>query len=283
MPGTKTRNSTLVAKTRAADKVAIILLDRTSKRAAAFAGLRPRVVSSLNDLEQAVAIATKDSVWVSFARDLTDRLIKLATSAPSTLGIGLFVHPLDVNAIPCLSSLFGRIAFAADGGFISAEELAEVFVAPNRKNLFIGGFVSPTSETVTFWRGDLESLTVPFSAFPKSGTGTKPDFDRLAIIDGGQTVQFDEYEAAVDVILYEYDLDYRREISKQRLEEDRSFGAALRRLRKQRGLRREDFGPDLAAKTIARIEQGKVSRIQKATLQSLATRLSVEPEEIGSY
>ncbi len=87
----------------------------------------------------------------------------------------------------------------------------------------------------------------------------------------------------MDAILYEYDPEFRRRISKQRLQEDQSFGASLRRLRKQRGLRREDFEPDLSAKTIARIEQGKVKRIQKKTLNALAEHLSVEPEEIETF
>lgn len=124
---------------------------------------------------------------------------------------------------------------------------------------------------------------MPFSAFEASGDGTKPDFKAFSVTDCGQTVKFGNFEAAVDGILYEYDREYRRTISKKRLQEDRSFGAALRRLRRQRGLRREDFGPDVAAKTVARIEQGKVTRIRKATLESLAKHLSVEAEEIGSF
>ena len=126
-------------------------------------------------------------------------------------------------------------------------------------------------------------LTVPFTAFGTSGSGTKPNFNKFAVIDCGQSIQLGDYEAAVDAVLYEYDPEYRRRISKQRLQEDRSFGAALRRLRKQRGLRREDFEPDLSAKTVARIEQGKVKRIQKKTLNALAEHLSVEPDEIETF
>jgi DNA-binding Xre family transcriptional regulator len=197
--------------------------------------------------------------------------------------MGVFVHALDMKTIPVLSSLFRRIAFAVDDGFIPAEVLAEVLEADNRANLLIGGFVNDVMQTVTLWRGNLESLTVPFSTFEKSGDGTEPDFNAFSVTDCGQTVKLGNYEAAVDAILYEYDPAYRRAISKKRLQEDRSFGAALRRLRKQRGLRREDFEPDVAAKTVARIEQGKVTRIQKTTLESLAKHLSVEPDEIASF
>lgn len=264
-------------------KRSMILLDRRSKRAAVFAGLHPRVVTSATDLRHSVAHASKDSVWVSYASDLTDALVKRATAIPSTLGSGLFLHALDIKSIPVLSSLFRRIAFTVDGGFIPAEELAEVLDAENRADHFIGGFVNKANETITFWRGNLDSLTVPFAAFEKSGDGTEPNFDAFSVIDCGQTVKLGDYEAAVDALLYEYDPAFRRAISKQRLQEERSFGAALRRLRKQRGLRREDFAPDVAAKTVARIEQGRVSRIQKKTLNALAKRLAVEPEEIGRF
>jgi DNA-binding Xre family transcriptional regulator len=261
----------------------MILLDRHSKRAAAFAELRPRVVTSVMDLRDSVAHASKDSVWISYASALTDELVKSAFPVPATLGIGVFIHALEMKTIPVLSSLFRRIAFAVDGGFIPAEELAEVLAADNRANLLIGGFVNEATQTITLWRGNLESLTVPFSAFEKSGDGTKPNFKAFSVTDCGQTVKLGGYEAAVDAVLYEYDPEYRRAISKKRLQEDRSFGAALRRLRKQRGLSREDFEPDVAAKTVARIEQGMVTRIHKTTLQALAKHLAVEPEEIATF
>lgn len=264
-------------------KGTMILLDRATKRKAAFAGLHPQIVSSVSGLRNSVAHATRDSIWVSYASDLTDALVKRANATPSTLGMGVFIHALDIKTIPVLTSLFRRIAFSIDGGFISAEELAEVLEAENRADLLIGGFVNNATQTITFWRGNFESLTVPFSAFEKSGNGTEPDFNSFSVIDCGQTVKLGRYEAAVDALLYEYDPEYRRASSKRRLQEDRSFGASLRRLRKQRGLRREDFEPDVSAKTVARIEQGTVVRIQKKTLDSLAKRLGVEPQEMASF
>jgi DNA-binding Xre family transcriptional regulator len=260
----------------------LILLDRRRKRAAAFAILQPQV-ASVRAVHGCVERASKDSMWLSYASDLTEALVRSVPRRPATLGLGLFIHALEMKSIPVLSSLFRRIAFCVDGGFIPAEELAEVLNTEERANLFIGGFANDATETITFWRGNLESLTVPFSAFEKSGDGTEPAFTALSVIDCGQTVKLGEYEAAVDAILYEHDSEYRRAIAKRRLEEDRSFGAALRRLRKQRGLRREDFEPSVSAKTVARIEQGKVNRIQEATLASLARRLAVEAGEIATY
>lgn len=273
---------------KTAEKRQVFLLDRAKKRSSRFASLRPQIVSSVTELRNSMARATSDSLWVSYASDLTEALVRnasLGTSSlgTSSLGFGLFVHSLDMRTIPALSSFFRRIAFTMDGGFIPAEELVEVLKADNRPDLFVGGNVNHATATITFWRGNLLPLTVSFAAFEKSGSGTEPDFNRLSVIDHGQTVQLGDYEAAVDAILYEYDPEYRRRISKQRLQEDQSFGASLRRLRKQRGLRREDFEPDLSAKTIARIEQGKVKRIHKKTLNALAEHLSVIPEEIGTF
>jgi DNA-binding Xre family transcriptional regulator len=171
----------------------------------------------------------------------------------------------------------------SDGAFLAADELAAALRAEHRANLLIGGCVDQGTKTITLWRGNLHALTVPFSAFEKSGTGASPDFEAFSLDDGGQTIRLGEYEAAVDAVLYEFDADYRRRRSRMRLQEDRSFGASLRKLRKQRGLRREDFEPEVAAKTIARIEQGKVVRIRQVTLSALAKRLAVEPREIATF
>ncbi len=261
----------------------MFLLDRAKKRVSSFASLRPQVVSSVTELRNSVTHATRDSLWVSYASDLTDALVRSASAVQPMLGMGLFIHALDIKTLPALASCFRRIAFTANGGFIPAEELAEVLEAENRPDLFIGGSVDKATETITFWRGDLKPLTVPFSAFEKAGDGAEPNFDRFSVIDCGQTVRLGKYEAAVDAIIYENDPEYRRRISKKRMQEDQSFGASLRRLRKQRGLRREDFEPELSAKTIARIEQGRVKRVHKKTLGALAGRLSVDLEELATY
>ena len=261
----------------------MFLLDRAKKRVSRFALLDPHIVSSKSEVRDWVARATRDSLWISYAHDLTEALVKDASAAQPTLGLGLFIHSVDVKTIPALTSCFRRIAFTTDGGFLPAGELVEALEAANRPDLFIGGNLDGRTETITFWRGDLKPLTVPFSAFKKSGDGTAPDFNKFSVIDCGQTVRLGNYEAAVDAVLYEYDPEYRRRISKRRWQQDRTFGASLRRLRKQRGLRREDFEPDVSAKTVARIEQNKVKRIQQRTLNALAKRLSVDPKEITTF
>jgi DNA-binding Xre family transcriptional regulator len=261
----------------------VVLLDRAKSRAKSFAAMAPRVVTSAVDLKDSISASTKDSLWVSYASELTDALVRQVGQTRHSLGFGLFLHELDLKSIPPLASAFRRIAYAAGGGFLPTQELAEALDSPNRENLFIGGFVNPAAKTITFWRGDLNALTVPLTAFAPSGSGTKPDFADVQVIDSGQTVRLGKYEAAVGAILYEFDPIYRRETAKRRRAQDRSFGAALRRLRKQRGLAREDFEPAISAKTIARIEQGIVTRVQRKTLEKIAKRLAVRPEEVKTY
>lgn len=123
-------------------------------------------------------------------------------------------------------------------------------------DLFIGGYADPKTQTLTLVRGDLRRLSVPVSIFRPSGIGEKADAFRLAFTDRGNTVRLGDYQAAADAILYEADPDYRRRLVAKQRAEDKTFGACLRRLRLQRGLRQADFG-EVAAKTIARIERGE--------------------------
>jgi transcriptional regulator with XRE-family HTH domain len=66
------------------------------------------------------------------------------------------------------------------------------------------------------------------------------------------------------------------------LKKEQSFGASLRRLRIQRGLKREDFSP-LTAKTLARIERGEVQKPRGKWLLVIAEKLQVDPDQIENY
>lgn len=261
----------------------MFLLDRAKRRSQKFSVLRPQVVSSAGAVRESVAKATKDTLWVSYERALTDALVQAVVGPSRLLGKAVLIHSLNPQSIAALTGHFQRLAFASNDGFLPPDELAEALQASNASDLFIGGSVDTANETITLWRANLEPLTVPFSAFERSGEGITPDFSRFSVTDFGQTVRLGDYEAAADAILYEFDPDYRRRIAKERQRSERSFGASVRRLRKQRGLRREDFAPDVAAKTIARIEQGKVEKIHTKTLNAIAQRLQVKPDEIETY
>jgi hypothetical protein len=162
------------------------------------------------------------------------------------------------------------------------DQVLSVLVAIDSPHRFIAGAVDSVSRTVALVRGDRSTLLVPFSYFHVAGDGVKPDFRRLALDDYGNTVKLGDYEASADGILYEHDAAYRRHVGKQRRDSERSFGASLRRLRLQRRLRRSDF-PELSAKTLARIERDEISRPRGKTLEALARRLGVGPEEIETF
>jgi hypothetical protein len=135
---------------------------------------------------------------------------------------------------------------------------------------------------VTLLRGDVTAVVAPFALFPASGDGTAPDFGRLAPMDHGRTVALGDYEASADAILYELDPGYRRRLRRRRRQHERTFGASLMRLRKQRRMRRDDFAP-ISSKEIARIERDEVGKPHARTLAVIAGRLGVRPEEIESY
>jgi DNA-binding Xre family transcriptional regulator len=259
------------------------LLSRTPSRSRTFAVLKPEVVSSMKSLRSSLAHPEKNSLWISYDKELTAALLKHVSWTCAPLGEAVFVHAVPPESLPALQSLFEHFAFSVSGNFLEPAELAEALQADERADLFIGGSVDRATETITLWRGNLDTLTVPFSAFEESGDGVQPDFGKFSLIDYGQTVRLGKYEAAADALLYEFDPEYRRRIKKERLESEQTFGASLRRLRKERGLAREDFEPAINAKTVARIEQGKVNRIQSKTLTALAERLGVSPEEIETF
>jgi hypothetical protein len=186
-------------------------------------------------------------------------------------------------SVPALSTLFDRLIGASPGyAWLPVLELMTVISGENAPDRFIGGVADPARETLALVRGDLSTHVIPFSYFAGAGDGTRPEFDKLSFADYGLTVALGAYEASSDGILYEFDAAYRQRLNEQRRQNERTFGAALRRLRLQRRLRQRDFAP-LATKTIARIERNEVSKPQGKTLEVLARRLGVSADQIESY
>ena len=164
---------------------------------------------------------------------------------------------------------------------LPAAELRDVLAAPEREDLVIGGFVSPCDDLVVLYRGTLEPLAVPFSWFERR-PGVRVRFEELGVTDFGQTVTFGGHEVSADSILYAHDAAYRKRAKARQLEQDDSFGASVRRLRLSHGLRRGDF-PGLSDKEVARIERGEIQTPHRRTLETIAARLGVSVEELGSY
>jgi len=207
----------------------------------------------------------------------------MTLSRTGRMGELLTLEPPRTESVPSLSGLFERVVGASPGySWLPVTELMTVVSGTDASDRFIGGAADRQNRTLALVRGNLATLVVPFSYFTVSGDGTKPDFDNPSFADYGLTVALGAYEASADGILYEFDAAYRHKLKKERRRNERTFGAALRRLRLQRGLKQGDFDP-LTAKTIARIERSEVEKPHGRTLRTIAERLEVDAGQIESY
>jgi hypothetical protein len=249
--------------------------------------LSPRVsvCHDRSEVEAAMVGPTRCVTWISFTRTFTDILLEKALDVGADLkGSPLItLTPPRLESIPALLGLFHPVFGLVEGfRWLSREALIEVITREDASDRFLGGSVDLKAKMLTLLRGDLTVMIVPFSHFPKSGDGTAPDFTRLMLTDYGRTIALGAYEAAADAILYELDPTYRRKLNTQRRQSERTFGASLMRLRKQRRLRRTDFAP-ISSKEIARIERNEIGKPHTRTLEAIASQLCVRPEEIENY
>ena len=238
-----------------------------------------------SEVEAAVTRPAKRVTWVSFTRNFTDMLLEKAVDTHTDFrGTHLItLTPPRSESIAALISLFYPVFGVVEGfRWLSREELVEALTRDDASDRFIGGSVDSKAKTLTLLRGNIEAMVVPFLHFRNSGDGTAPDFTRLRVTDYGRTIALGNFEASADAILYELDRGHRRRLKKQRRQSERTFGASLLRLRKQRGLKRSDFAP-ISAKEIARIERSEVAKPHAKTLEAIAGRLGIRAEEIKEY
>ena len=239
----------------------------------------------LSDLPKSVLEAPKQRVFISYGQNATEDLLKAGLKLRRGVRMKLLVtiEPPRPESVPSLNGIFERVVGAVSVyRWLSAEEFTTALSGKDAPDRIIGGAADAQGRTLALVRGNFSTLVVPFEHFKPSGDGTKPDFSKLTFADYGHTVALGDYEASTDGILYEFDPAYRQKLKKERLAEDRSFGASLRRLRVQRGLKRSDFAP-LASKTIARLERGNVERPQGKTLEAIEKRLGMNADQIESY
>lgn len=196
----------------------------------------------------------------------------------------LLLEPCPANSVPALRGVCEHVVGGVSSyRFLEGSILSEVLLSPSVGDLLIGCAVDKLMETVTLIRGNLCQHVLPFSFFTDYPSVEIPHFDDVEVIDYGQTLRLGTYEASTDSILYEIDEDYRRRANAARRDNNSSFGACLRRLRKLRRLSQSDFEPDVSAKTIARIEHGLDHAPRDRTIQIIADRLRVTPDEILTY
>lgn len=261
---------------------AVFLIDHEERFAKHFAALRPKILRSQDEVREAFETHWRHALWIAPAASSMQRL------AGSLLGSRkgdqrlLVLGRIEGARRELLHALF-RFVVAVEEGvkLLPPDQIAEVLASPNREDLFIGGAVDATDRLLVLYRGNLESLVVPLTWFARHG-GPRADANDFEVTDFGQTIRLGTFEAAADAILYEFDADARRRLRQRSIAKDESFGGALRRLRLQRGLRREDF-EGISAKEIARIERGEVAKPHAETIAKLAQRLGVKPDEIETY
>lgn len=225
--------------------------------------------------------ARRPSVFVSWSAGNLAPLADVVHEERGNLRLLLFDEVTPARK-EYLQTLFRTVlSLESDLRFLDPDELTEVLSAENRKDLFIGGAVNPSEEVLVLHRGSLDRLSVRFAWFARA-SDMEPDFSDFAVIDHGQTIRLGAFEVATDAILYDFDSDYRGRAKKRQRKLDDSWGGALRRLRELRGVPRSGF-PSISAKEIARIERGEVERPRNSTVEAIARRLRVSPEEIATY
>lgn len=226
------------------------------------------------DLEATSAVLRQAKLWIVAPFASLSQLAGLKLAADL-----LFPQSVAQPRFSFLESIFRKVVAAEV--LLGADELSEALVAPNREDLFVGGTVDWDDEVLLLFRGNLEQVSVPFAWFSRL-PARRPDFERFALIDYGNTVKLGDYEAATDAILYDFDARFRSRLRALRRKQDNSLGGSIRRLRNQRGLRQSDFAP-ISEKQIRRIEAGEIARPRPATLERIARRLGVAASELRSY
>jgi hypothetical protein len=270
-----------------------VILDANIAHFKRFLSKSVQLCRTQAEIARAYDEAADGRTWISFSQKWTDELLKAvaerqrtrqARSHPRQECVLTIAVPRPAS-VPTLHGLFANIVGDSPSyRWLPKDELSEVLfdASTDHSDFLIAAASDPFTRTLSLVRGDGRSIVVPFSFFEPSGDGTKPDFANIRITDFGRAVALGEYEASADAILYEMDRDYRKKARLKRKENETTFGAALCRLRKQRKLKRGDF-PPLSAKTIARLERNEIGKPHGATLQAIATRLGVLPDEIGDY
>ena len=232
-----------------------------------------------------------DSLWISRRSEKTEELartlvelISNKAQRRSSFGNLLTLEAAKAQVRPTLEGLFGHVVgVSRQFKRLPLEELTEVLRAlpDERRDVFIGGVLNSELGALVLVRGNLERVIVPLTIFRASGRAT-PDFSKFELGDYGHTLRFGEYEATADVVLWEVDPDYRKRAKAKERAHSKGFGPSLRRLRKQRGLSQSDI-PNVARKTISRIENEEVEKPHGVTLNRIAKALGVAPEEVETY
>lgn len=149
-----------------------------------------------------------------------------------------------------------------------------------RRDLAIGIQVLKIIKKIRILRGDMEPLYIPMEYFKPNSLGLRPDFNDVEIMEFGHYIRFGEYEASMAGLLYECDKDFRLRRKRERLKEETTFGACLRRYRIQKKINQTDF-KKTSEKTIRRIEDGE--EVKQLTKTEILQELGITEKELLTY
>jgi len=238
----------------------------------------PQLMVVAEDLLR-LRVSERSAYWVATSASPTSRFEPGERLGRDRL---LVTEEIDTTLREYLEALFLDVVAGPPASFLPLDQMREVLASDDRQDLALGVLVRADREAVILIRGDLGRTVVSWSWFQPTPDGTAPDFGDVEVIDYGLTVRLGRYEAAVEAILYEFDREFRVRERQRRIEMDPSFGAALRRLRIQKGVPRSGF-EGISEREIARIERSEVARPHASTLRAIADRLGVEPADIETY
>lgn len=259
----------------------VYIVDGTPSQKRRFSLMGAHVLASKADVAEAVYRRPPvNSLWITLHEASAHWLAHALVNSSVPVRGGL----LATKAVPpelatLFADRFDRIALKPHA-LMPVQEIYAIFLRKDRDEFCIGATIDQSAGVIICVRGDLSVISAPLSSF-ESSSGVIPNFNDFEIIDHGRTLRFGDYQAAFSALLYERDRQYRRRLNKLREQSERSFGASLRRLRKQRRLRLSDLG--VLQKTVARIERGEVKHPSKKTLGRIEELLGVAPESIPEY
>jgi hypothetical protein len=262
----------------------LLLVEPRGHGTGKFLRLKASRLHFQSDVRAAMAQRRSYSLWIAPSEPAMELLLGTLPRRPKGDDQRLLsFERARGDAHDLVHAHFRFVVSAGEGvQLLPIEELIEVLGSDNPADLLIGGVVMPTRAAILLYRGNLEPITIPLEWFAARPASVQPDVSKFAVTDYGQTVRLGDYEAATDAILYEFDEDYRIRAKRRKLEQDRSIGGAIRRLRLQKGLRQSDF-PGVTAKEIARIERGEVKKPHQDTLRNIADRIGVPVDQIQTY
>jgi len=230
--------------------------------------------------EESVILLMEEMSTTKSLQAFTDFLVANQESLSSKRKKASIITNIDLSKAmeEFFHEIFNRVA-DIQGKYLPKEELVEVLKADNKDELAIAAAIDKGMKIITFTKGDLSKITVPFSFF--LNVSEKLKIESIELCDYGQTVKFGKVEIAFDSILYEFSGEYRKNLIKKRRAENKTFGACLRRYRMLKEMKQSSF-KSVTEKEISRIENEKVTP-HKNTIKDLLEELKITEDELLTY